>query len=158
LTAIIIAGTIKSIITKTTGELIVYNTSGYTTVGIRSGYTLNIYSDSSSSQEVKRHKAVLHLKERLSLLDRTPKLIMTGGRKILITEILTMKMFNELEPDYIVLSGKKPSIEKNTVRAFSSCKLIVSPGVASGYRLPDDLSMSENIYIVRKEGAFYDKL
>jgi len=158
LTAIIIAGTIKSIITKTTGELIVYNTAGYTTVGIRSGYTLNIFSDSSSSQEVKRHKAVLHLKERLSLLDRNPKLIITGGRKILITEILTMKMFNELEPDYIVLSGKKPSIEKNTVRTTRSCKLIVSPGVASGYRLPDDLFRSDNIYIVRKEGAFYDKL
>ncbi len=158
LAVIIIAGTTKSIRTRTTGELIVYNTAGYTTVGIRSGHILTIYSDSSSSKEVNRHKAVLHLKERLSLLDHNPKLILTGERKILITKKLTTRMLSELEPDYIVLSGKKPSIEKNALHTSRPCKLIVSPEVASGFRLPDGLFSRDDIYIVKNEGAFYDKL
>lgn len=154
----IIAGTAKSIRTKTTGELIVYNTAGYTTVGIRSGNVLNIYSDSLSSQEVNRHKAVLGLEERLLLLDRNPKLIMAGGRKILITEILTTKILTELDPDYIILTGRKPFIEKDTGHTVRSRKLIIGPGVSSGFRIPDGISGSENEFIVRKEGAYYSRL
>ena len=154
----IIAGTAKSIRTKTTDELIVYNTTGYTTVGIRSGYVLNIFSDSLSSQEVNRHKAVLDLRERTSLLGRNPKLIMTGSRKILITEILTTKMLSELDPDYVILRGKKPLIEKDTGYTVRSCKLIIGTGVSSGFRIPDGIFESESVFIVRKEGAFYGRL
>ncbi|MZP56839.1 MAG: DUF4131 domain-containing protein [Bacteroidales bacterium] len=155
---LIIAGTAKSIKTKTTGELIVYNTAGSTTVGIRSGYMLNIYSDSISSQEVSRHKAVLGLKERMLLLDRNPKLIMAGGRKILITEILTTKMLTELYPDYIILRGKKPLIDKDAGYTVRSCKLIISTGVSSGFRMPYGLLRSDNVFNVRKDGAFYSRL
>jgi len=155
---LIIAGTAKSIKTKTTGELIVYNTAGSTTVGIRSGYMLNIYSDSISSQEVSRHKAVLGLKERMLLLDRNPKLIMAGGRKILITEILTTKMLTELYPDYIILRGKKPLIDKDAGYTVRSCKLIISTGVSSGFRMPYGLLRSDNVFNVGKMEPFYSRL
>ena len=62
----ILAGTVRHIRTKTTAELIVYNTTGYTTVGIRSGHTLKIFSDSLSSKEVNRHKVCLISEKNIS--------------------------------------------------------------------------------------------
>ena len=53
-----IAGTIRDISVKNGNEIIVYNTPGATTIGIRTGRILNIYSDTSLIRpEVFKHSS-----------------------------------------------------------------------------------------------------
>ncbi len=154
----ILAGTARHIRTKTTAELIVYNTTGYTTIGIRSGHTLRIFSDSLSSKEVNRHKAVLDLREKTFPLNGDPRLIMAGNKRILITGTINPQIISKLTPDYIILSGLAGPFVNDTGDTDRLCELIISPGVSSGFRLPAGIFSSYNVYFVRKDGAFHVSL
>ena len=151
----ILAGTVRHIRTKTTAELIVYNTTGYTTVGIRCGHTLKIFSDSLSSKEVNRHKAVLDLREKTFPLNGDPRLIMAGNKRILITGTLNSQVLSKLRPDYIILSGPVSSFAKDTGGTENAAELILSSGVSPGFRLPAGIFSQDNVFIVRKDGAFH---
>ncbi len=60
---LVATGTIGDITTRRSDELIVYNSIGSSTVGIRTGKILNIYSDSlPPGPEVARHCAMLDLR------------------------------------------------------------------------------------------------
>ncbi|HQH25387.1 MAG TPA: ComEC/Rec2 family competence protein [Bacteroidales bacterium] len=128
----ITAGTIKDISTRRSGEIIVYNTAGHTTIGIRAGKHLNSYTATLITlKEVERHKAMAGLKETKNLIkDNT--LLKTGYRNvknntadmhILITERLTDSLLEAYAPDIIVLRGRNPLIEDkinlNTVSDIS---------------------------------------
>ena len=60
----ILAGTVRDISSRTTNDLIIYNTPGSSTIGIRTGKILNLYSDTTLTRpEVIRHSASLGLKD-----------------------------------------------------------------------------------------------
>ena len=67
----LLSGTIREISTRITNEIIVYNTPGISTIGIRTGKILNLYSDTTvAGAEVKRHCATLGLKMNMNRIGK----------------------------------------------------------------------------------------
>ena len=94
LSLFVIDGTVKEINVRSTNQLIVYNTPGTTTIGVRTGSRINIYSDTSAiSPDVKRHCATLGLKPRLYSFYNKSSYLAVGGRKILISDSLNQRSF-----------------------------------------------------------------
>ena len=155
----ILATTVREISIRRTNELIVYNSIGSSTVGIRTGRILNIFSDTSLAiQEVDRHRAVLTLKERRYPTSGRICQVRAGEEKILITNSLTSAILKKKEPDYVILTGVRPSVEK-VIRLNGSLKqLIVGSEASPGFRLPATSGISKKVYFVRKEGAYRKKL
>jgi competence protein ComEC len=154
----LIAGTARVIVTKTTGQLIVYNTQGYLTVGLREGSKNKLYSDTSFiGQEVKRHCAVLNLKTEVNLVSQTPLLIKTFNKRILITGNVTEKVLEKAKPDILILSGSRPAVSKNAGLAEKISAVIISPEASSGFRLPAKAGVAnaDTVHYVRKDGAYY---
>jgi competence protein ComEC len=157
----LIAGTVRVIGTKTTSQLIVYNTQGYLTIGLREGNKTNIYSDSSFvGQEVKRHCAVLNLKTEANFVRGTPTLIKTLNRRILITDNVTEKVLEQSKPDILILSGSRPVVFRNAGRGEKLSAVVISPEAFSGFRLParSGVANADTVHYVRKDGAYYLRL
>jgi competence protein ComEC len=153
----ILSGTIKDISTRKSSELIVYNTVGCSTIGIRNGNILTIYSDSiQAGQEVSRHSAVLNLEVREKPYSRTTFKLKCGGKNILITNILSTSTIETSCPDFIILTGKKPAIQKNIVPSILPEAIIVSPEVTSLSRISGELRKiyTGKVYFIEKQGAF----
>lgn len=154
-------GTIKSISDRTSGELIVYNVSGSSQIGIRTGSILNLYSDSDTIYpEVTRHCVTERLKANLIRAVSQAQLIKTGDKSILICSKLTNRVLQEARPDLIILKGKYPWIDKMTEFTDSVKMIIFASDVATGYKHNIDLDSShpDTIHFVRKSGAFRTKL
>ncbi len=152
----IVNGTVKDLISKKTNQLIIYNTPGSTTIGIRTGKILNLFSDTLPVRpEVKRHCAVLGLKIRPAILNNKYDLIKAGGQKILITNSIRNISFQQ-NPDIIVLTGPKPLFGNNP--ELANKELIV---VQSG-KLPEffvrKIPSSCSIYYVRNSGAYVKRI
>ena len=157
----VVAGTAREIPTRNSGELIVYNTMDYTTIGIRTGRILNTFSDTTSSiPDVDRHCAMLNLKERRNIITGSFCRIKAGNEKILITSSLKGSLLNTESPDIVILTGIKPVIDKNIRRNEPLDALVVSPQVPMRFRFPlENASLaSDTMHFVRTEGAFHIKL
>jgi competence protein ComEC len=151
------AGTIRTISTKTTSQLIVYNTQGTTTIGLREGKRLNLYSDTClTGLEVKRHCSVLSLKPETNLVRETPVLIKASGKRILIAASVTDKIVRESNPDVLILSGKHPSVFGNARQWGKISAVVISPEASSGFRLRAIMipANADTVHYVRKDGAF----
>jgi hypothetical protein len=139
----------------------VYNTNGSSTVGIRSGNVLNIYSDSIDlNKEVLKHtdtRGLRVIKERKDLI---PRKIDTGKNRILICNTLTMNDIQNSKPDIIVLIGLYPKISGSLKSVHPATKIIISPEVSSTFTLPDRLINQniDTIHFVRKSGAYVSRL
>ncbi len=109
LSLFVFTGTVRDILSKTTNELIVYNTPGISAIGIRTGKILNLYSDTSAvPAEVKRHCSTLGLKIKDSHADkRSPYIIRAGRKTVLISGFLNKKMLENVRPDISILIGFK---------------------------------------------------
>jgi competence protein ComEC len=157
----VIADTISDISVRTTNELIVYNTPGSSTIGIRAGKILNIFCDTSAIRpEVIRHSATLGLKIKVNTLNDKFNLIRAGEKNILICNSLNNKILVNLNPDMVILTGLKPQIDKYLTSKKPVEAVIFSAGLNSGFNLPsrDKLSGSDTIHFVRKSGAFIKSL
>ena len=157
----IIAGTVRVINTKTTSQVIVYNTQGYLTLGIRDGSIVSLYSDSCIvGQEVKRHCAVLSLKSEMHVIRDIPTLIKTENKRILITGYVTEKVMAQARPDILILSGSHPVVLRDAGRGEKISVIIISPEASSGFRLPlnSPLANADTVHYAKKDGAFYLRL
>lgn len=155
------AGTVKEIPFRKSNELIVYNTIGYTTVGVRTGKILNIFSDTASSiPDVDRHCAMLNLKERRNVISGNPIWIKTGNENILITSYLTGSLLNDVSPDILIMTGVKPGIDRNIRPDKPLGALVVSPQVPVRFRFPQGITSltTDTVHFVRKNGAFNIRL
>jgi competence protein ComEC len=155
------AGTVRSIATRTTNQLIVYNTQGHLTVGIREGIRISFYSDTCViGQEVRRHSAVLSLKPDVNLLNGSTTLLRALNKRILITENVTEKVMAQARPDILILSGARPVIFRNAGRGERISAVIISPEASAGFRIPVKAALtdSDTVHYVRKDGAFYFRL
>jgi competence protein ComEC len=157
----LLAGTVREISTRITNEIIVYNTPGFTTIGIRTGKILNLYSDTAFAvAEVKRHCATLGLKINMNRIDNSFNCIKAGKIKILITISLNKKVLDKFSPEIVILTGSRPGIE-------SSIDLGRHPGItviaADGLPVPTPTLRKRSatvnpIYLVRKSGAFIKRI
>jgi len=155
------AGTTRVINTKTSSQLIVYNTQGKLTVGIREGNKLNLYSDTSIiGQEVKRHCSVLSLKPEINLVRENPVLIRASGKRILISKGITDKLMKQTYPDIVILSGSHPSVFGSAGQSNKITAVIISPEATSGFRFSaiSEFANADTVHYVRKDGAFYLRL
>jgi hypothetical protein len=155
-----LAGTIRDISTRNTNELIVYNTIGNTTMGIRTGRTLNLYSDTSmTGLEVNRHCATLNLKIRKNFIEEDALHIRTESKNILVTSYLNSSMIRLTSPDIIVIRGKA-FIERNIQSEGKPGAVIISPNASQGYKFARMVRLmnTDTVHFIKKEGAFYMKL
>ena len=157
LTLYILTGTARDISSKTTNEVIVYNTPGSSTIGIRTGKTLNLFSDTSLVvPEVKRHCATFGLEIKSTILNNEYYCFRAQGKKILITNFLNKKIVQNFVPDFLILTGPRPDIENDLDLRRFPCTIIISSEATSGFRIPRQVALTGNdtIHFVRKSGAF----
>jgi competence protein ComEC len=109
LTVFLLAGTAREIHTRVTNELIIYNTPGSSTIGIRTGKILNLFSDTTvAGTEVKRHCAVLGLKIKTGKIGDMCNCITAGKTKILITNSSDKNIPDSFSPAIVILTGSGP--------------------------------------------------
>jgi competence protein ComEC len=157
----IFTGMIKEVSSKKTNELIVYNTPGSSTIGIKTGKIINLFSDTSLIRpEVYRHSATLGLKIKLNVLKPAARCLEADRKKILITGFLSNKLIRNYLPDVVILTGIRPKVEDNLKMAHPPGILIISSEVTSGFRFPGQAELSgiDSIHFVRKSGAFIKRL
>jgi len=153
----VFSGIVKDIFNFRTNELIVYNTPGSSTIGFRTGKTLNLFTDTLYvSPEIRRHGAALGLKIQPQLLKNNYCCIKAGREKVLITNYLNNKIIKNYEPDLVILTGSHPEIESDLVMAHGPKQIIISSAASSGYRFPRQINISgiDSVHLVRKSGAF----
>jgi len=161
MTLFVFAGAAKDISSRTRNELIIYNTPGSSTIGIKTGKILNLYSDTSLvSNEVKRHCASIGLRIKTTPLMNNHYCIRAGEKKILISDFLNKNIVQEFVPDIVILTGSKPDIENNLNFRHPPGIIIFSAGVASGFRIPEQVVITgiDSIHFVRKSGAFVKQI
>jgi competence protein ComEC len=157
----VMTGMIKDISSKKTNELIIYNTPGSTTIGLKTGKTLNLYADTTFIRpEVSRHCSVLGLKIKTTVLNNTYQCLQTGNKKILITRVLSSLIIRNYNPDIVILTGNRPVIENNLSLLHPPRLIIVSSEATSGFHFPQQsvLSGIDSIHFVRKSGAFIKRI
>jgi competence protein ComEC len=157
----LMAGTVMEISTRTTNELIVYNIPGSSTVGIKTGKILNLYSDTSlAGPEVKRECATLGLKIKTNTLKNKGYCIRAGEKNILISSSLDKNIMQNFVPDIVVLTGLRPEIENNLSDIQSPEALIVASGALSGFHPPRQSFFKgiDTVHLVRKSGAFIKRI
>jgi competence protein ComEC len=161
LTLFIIAGTAMEISNRTTNELIVYNTPGSSTIGIKTGKILNLYSDTSlAGVEVRRECATLGLKIKTNTLKNKIYCIRAGEKNILISNSLNKNILQNFIPDIVILTGLRPEIENNLSVKKSPEALIVISGASPGsYSSRQSFYTGiDTVHLVRKSGAFIKRI
>jgi len=157
----IIAGTITEIRTRTTNELIVYNTAGSPTIGIRTGKVLNLYSDTvMPGPEVVRHCSTLGLKIKGNILSANSTCFEVGDKKILICNSLNKNMLNNILPDIVILTGLRPEIDNDLSSMKLQNKFIITSQAGSGFRMPKTVNFAgaDTVHLVRNSGAFITRI
>jgi hypothetical protein len=157
----VVIGTAREIISKRTNELIIYNTPGSSTIGIRTGKILNLYSDTLiAGPEVKRHCASAGLKIKSTLIENNYHCITAGGKKILITNFLNSNNIRNFIPDYIILTGSDPRIQNDYFKKLSPGVIIISSEPATRFHLLQNGSLptGDSIHYVRNSGAFVSRI
>jgi competence protein ComEC len=156
----VLAVTIKATMTRNTDELIVYNSIGSTTIGIRSGKTLNIYSEIfPAGAEVSRHRSVLNLKVRYNMIESEAFMVKAGKRNILITNSLNNTLLKVSSPDIVIIKGN-PQIQKETLTYKEMKAVIVSNEALQRKRFYAAVRSlgADTVHFVRKDGAFFMRL
>jgi competence protein ComEC len=156
----VLSGTVTEISTRTVNEVIVYNSPGSNTIGIKTGKILNLYSDTSLvGSEVLRHCATLGLKIETNKLSNNIYCLETGEKKILIGNSLNKNILKNFAPDIVILTGLRPEIENNLSLIRSPETLIIS-GASSGFHLPPESFFTDidTVHLVKKSGAFIKRI
>lgn len=160
LLGLVLAGTFRDISTRRSSELVVYNSIGYSAFGIRSGRTLNLYSDTSLNwQEVNRHSSTLRLKIRTNIINEHPFQIKSSNKNILITEYLNKSLLIKTLPDIIILKGKSV-ISRDLQPVASPEAIVIGPDTRQSYQFLRLVNMvgSDSVHFIKKNGAFYRRL
>ena len=137
---------------KKTNEMIVYNSSGETVIGIRTGKSITIFSsDSILNQDVNRHYSTLGLQHKLVKLNNIPAYIEVNGKKIVVTDEINDYILKQSTPDFIVLTGQRPAVRSTNFQI----PVIVSSSAPQRFTINSDI---ETVHYVRTAGAYQAKL
>jgi competence protein ComEC len=150
----------RSVSTRNTNEIIVYNTPGSTNLGIRTGKIINLYSDTSATlPDILKHCSTLGLKLKHQTITSDRCLIKAGEKKILITEDLNESFLRQIKPDYVILSGKRFGIVNIKPGTRYNCKIIAGPKSVSGFKKDSYIThyMFDTIHIIKTSGAYVER-
>jgi competence protein ComEC len=153
--------TVKDIYVRKSKELIVYNTPGVTTIGIRTGKILYVYSDTALIQpEVLRHGATLGLKIRQNILSDQLSMLRAGNKKILICSISERNEQLKCHAEIVIVKGIKEKKRNNLTFRYPPQSLIFTSDVSSGYHIPQNIKneVRDTIHFVRNSGAYIKRL
>jgi competence protein ComEC len=153
----VLSGTAIDLNLRKSNEIIIYNTPGTATIGIRTGKTLNVYSDTALiAPEVLRHSSALGLNIRTNLLKTKPTCLRIDNETIMICNPAEQKSQIKNISGILILNGRK-----GTTTEFLTCEkppksVIITSEAAAGFRIPHKLTLSvtDTIHLVRKSGAF----
>jgi competence protein ComEC len=157
----VLAGSVSTISDRTSGELIVYNGTGLSPIGIRTGRNLNLFTDNDTIlPEVARHCFTRGLKLNMIKTDSEAHLIKVDNKSILICNDLSTSVVQKIKPDIIILKGKYPKVDREVAFPEAVEGLILTSEVATGYRLKPDFNgiYPDTIHYVRISGAFRARL
>ncbi len=149
--------TFRDISNRYSNELIVYNTPGISTIGIKTGKILNLYSDSiSPAPEVIKHCSTLGLEIKSNKLVNKNYCLKAGTKKILICNTSDNVLIDKYLPDIVIITELRPDTRKLNKAKQHTERVIISSKSPSGFKTPaNKFSESrENIYFVNKSGAF----
>lgn len=149
-------GTLNQIKVRRSNELIVYNTPGTSTIAIRTGKVLNIYSDSAQiKQEVLRHCATLGLRIKANVLNGNLNYI-DAGSKILISKTYDQNTIKKFKPEIIIITGLKSELDAISESNYLPSAIILTSEYSSAntnYFRSKKLA-ADTIHFVRRSGAF----
>jgi competence protein ComEC len=151
------AGSARDLLSRTTNELIVYNSPGSATIGIRTGKILNLFSDSTIiAPEVKRHCAALRLTIKSNVLNKNYYCFKAGTKRILIANYVDNKILKDFVPEIIILKGSRPDFPNDLNLMHSHVMVIISSEATPGFRISRQVAVTgiDSIHFVRKSGAF----
>ncbi len=153
----LVSGEVNRIKTGLSEEIIVYNTPGTTTFGIRSGRHLYVYSGATPPvTDIARHRATLLLKAQYHQIGAGETYLKAGQLKVLITGKPRWNNISRFDPDFIIITGKKPVISDYAeVKIPPGKEWIFSeaPPNLSGSTLKFSKEI-QDFHIVRKSGAY----
>jgi competence protein ComEC len=153
---------VKNILAGYTNELIVYNTPGYATIGLKSGKHLLVFSDNPEiPPEVKRHGAVLGLKTDLRLLSDSILSIEAGKRSILICNKPERGLKMAENADIIIITGRKPFARSDlpNISSVQKQEVILAVSGTNIIRTANRVTYSNNrIRSVKESGAIREQL
>jgi competence protein ComEC len=137
---------------KKTDELIVYNSSNETVIGIRTGKTITIFStDSTINSDVNRHCSTLGLRPKLTQLNDTPAYIEINGKKIVVTNEINDHILEQSTPDFVILTGQRPVVRSTNFQS----PVIVSSSAPQRFRIYDNITQNlQTVHYVRTSGAY----
>ena len=147
----------KRIENSNTNELIVYNNPSFPTTGIKTGNTLNLFTRNDSvPSEVLRHVATKGLKIRLISYEGKAKALQIGTKRLLITDSLRTRFLRNNNFAIIIVTGKRPYIEKNILPQYLPETIVFSSETPSGSKIPftTEQITDKKIRYVRKSGAY----
>ena len=111
---LITVDTITEISVRTSNELIVYNTAGSPTIGLRTGKLLRIYSDTLVLKpEVAKHCATLGLMPEVILLKDDNYYLTAAGKNILICNSLKRGIMDKCPCEIVIFTGSNSKVEDN---------------------------------------------
>ncbi len=162
LLCLLLTGLYKEISRSRSSELIVYSAIDRPVIGIRTGRMLNVYSDTClQGQEVIRHLSAINLEKRTIELGMEPLSIRIGDKSILITSNLSNRLLKQISPDFVIITGEEPVIDRDILSAPGHINaLIFSSEVKENYQLAGRIpaTAADTVHFVRKNGAFIRKL
>jgi competence protein ComEC len=157
----VLTSSISEISNRITNEIIVYNTPGNMTVGIKTGRILNVYSDTSLvRQEVVRHSSTLGLEIKMHQINSSPTAITISGKKIIISKPGDKTALTAFRPDILITSGWYPASVRKIPAGNLPGILIVTSGGESIIRGKRHTVFREidSIHIVKMYGAYQNRL
>ena len=155
------AGTIKVINNNSAGELVVYNSFNSSSIGIKTGNTMILLTDTIPvNSDVLRHCSTRGLKLKAISFSSDPVFIETGGKKILICNSLNDRIIRLTNPETVIFACPHPLIDKQIPVSNPVKNIIISSGVSPGFQLPLKLITEDidTVHYVKKSGAFIARL
>ena len=146
---------------RQSSELIVYNTPGLVSVGIRTGSIMNFYSFSDTIPETVRHhanSAGLHFNR--FVMSSVPVLIRSDNYCILLNNRIDESIISEFAPDAVILTGRKPETESKIITTRHGTTFIISPEASSAYisKGLKEVQKQSNLHYVGISGAYTSDL
>lgn len=156
-----LVGAVRDISNKRSAELLVFNRTGSAAFALRTGKTLNLYSDSNAAeQEVIRHCATRNLKMKVNMILRNIIYLKVGEEKILICNKLNNNIFQEANSDLVVYTGSYHNLVKDLCPVQPLKALILTSQVPPGFSVSihEAANKIDTIHYVSRSGAFRYKL
>jgi competence protein ComEC len=154
-------GTLKELSARRSNQLIVYNSSRNTAIGIRAGKTLHYFSDTSLFvPEVLKHSATQNLKISNNHFGKGNYEIRAGNKKLFIAGSLSeLSRVNNPYDIVIIREAKYPKVNMTPSGRVPST-LIFASRVSPGNLLQTAAAKTgaDSVHFVRKHGAYNVRL